>query len=49
MSAGASKLTKDYQTPNAAKEFPGSQAVRDKSDSRKGNSPDLQLRSQRVC
>ena len=46
---GASKLTKDYQTPNAAKEVPGSQAVRDKSDSRKGNSPDLQLRSQRVC
>ena len=49
MSAGASKLTKDYQTPNAVKEVPGSQAVRDKSDSREGKSPDLQLRSRRAC
>ena len=49
MSAGASKLTKDYQTPNAAKEVPGSQAVRDKSDSREGNSPDQQLRPPSAC
>ena len=49
MSAGASKLTKDYQTPNAAKEVPGSQAVRDKSDGQKGNSPDQQLRPPSVC
>ena len=49
MSAGASKLTKDYQTANAIKVLLGSQAVRDKSDGREGNSPDLQLRSQRMC
>ena len=49
ISAGASKLTKDYQTANAVKVVHGSQAVRDKSDSQKGNSPDQQLRPQSAC
>ena len=43
-SAGASKLTNEYQTANARQEKHGSQAIRDKSDGREGNSPDQQLR-----
>ena len=40
----------DYnQTPNAKVEIDGSQTVGDKVHSRKGNSPDRQLRSQNSC
>ena len=46
MAAGASKLTKAYQTPNAMLPMLRSQTARDKLGSREGNSPDLQLRSQ---
>ena len=42
---GADKVTELYQTPNAAQLLSGSQTVRDKFHSRKGNSPDPQLRS----
>ena len=49
ISAGASKPTKEYQTPNAGQEESGSQAARDKLGSQKGNSPDHQLRSQSAC
>ena len=45
MAAGASKLTKAYQTPNAMLPMLRSQTARDKLGSREGNSPDLQLRS----
>ena len=44
-----SKLTKGYQTPNAALMLHGSQTTRDKLGGQKGNSPDLQLRSQSAC
>ena len=37
---GASKPTKEYQTPNAGQMVYGSQTVRDKLDSQKGKSPD---------
>ena len=46
MAAGASKLTKAYQTPNAMLPMLRSQTARDKLGSREGKSPDLQLRSQ---
>ena len=49
MAAGASKLTKAYQTPNAMLSMLRSQTARDKLGGRKGNSPDLQLRSQSIC
>ena len=48
MAAGASKLTKAYQTPNAMLPMLRSQTARDKLGSREGNSPDLQLRSQSI-
>ena len=46
---GGVKATEEYQTPNAAELLTGSQTIRDKLDSRKGKSPDLQLRSQSAC
>ena len=49
MAAGASKLTKAYQTPNAGEMVSGSQTARDKLGRQKGKSPDLQLRSQSAC
>ena len=49
MAAGASKLTKAYQTPNAMLPMLRSQTARDKLGSREGNNPDLQLRSQSTC
>ena len=49
ISAGASKPTKEYQTPNAGMAEDGSQAARDKSGGQKGKSPDPRLRSQSMC
>ena len=49
ISAGASKPTKEYQTPNAGQALPGSQAARDKLGGREGKSPDLQPRPQSAC
>ena len=49
MAAGASKLTKEYQTPNAVMAIGRSQAARDKLGGQEGKSPDLQLRPQSVC
>ena len=46
MVAGASPPTNTYQTKNAAEMMYGSQTTRDKFRGQKGNSPDLQLRSQ---
>ena len=46
MEAGASRSTNSYQTPNTIVMFTGSQTTRDKFRGQKGNSPDLQLRSQ---
>ena len=44
-----SKPTEAYQTPNAVDVMTGSQTARDKLGSRKGKSPDRQLRSQNTC
>ena len=43
---GGDKLTEPYQTKNAAEMLPGSQTASNKIRGQKGNSPDLQLRSQ---
>ena len=49
MAAGASKLTKAYQTPNAMLPMRRGQTARDKLGSREGDSPELQLRAQSAC
>ena len=41
--------TECNQTPNVNGSVSGSQTVGDKFHGQKGNSPDLQLRSQNVC
>ena len=41
--------TEYNQTPNVIESIPRSQTVGDKFHGQKGNSPDLQLRSQSVC
>ena len=46
MGKGPSPVANPYQTPNTSQLFTGSQTVGDKSHCQKGNSPDLQLRSQ---
>ena len=43
---GGDKLTELYQTKNAIEMLPGSQTASNKIRGQKGNSPDLQLRSQ---
>ena len=48
MEKGPSPVANSYQTPNTSQLFTGSQTVGDKSHCQKGNSPDLQLRSQSV-
>ena len=49
MEAGASKLTKSYQTANAMILMYGSQSARDKFRGQKGNTPDRPLRSPSTC
>ena len=46
MDAGPSRGTNFYQTKNTVNMMSRSQTARDKFRSQKGNSPDLQLRSQ---
>ena len=46
MDAGPYQVTKFYQTKNAVQMMFRSQTTRDKFRGQKGNSPDLQLRSQ---
>ena len=45
MDQGAHKLTESNQTPKTTNPYPGSQTAGAKLRSRKGNSPDRQLRS----
>ena len=46
MDEGPSRVTNFYQTKNTVYMMSGSQTTRDKFRGQKGNSPDLQLRSQ---
>ena len=49
MAEGPYKVTDVNQTPNASQVERGSETVGDKLHSRKGNSPDHQLRPLSVC